>query len=623
MDNILIMKKKYLFMATAAIMMAGCASDDLVGDENISSGETPIAFNMNTSKVTRDGGQTSTQTQASVYADSLGNEFIVWGEKSEANDGTAATAEKLVFKNYRVQYTEGSTGSTVSNTDDWEYVGITPYDDGNTVKVSPSIGTSTKQTIKYWDDAASSYTFTAVSASNSDITNGRVKITKTQTGTGSSNQVYTKGYTITVGAGANPARIYVADRKPVTKANSSTTYARNAVQLQFRNFMSKVRFGIYENIPGYKVVITGIKFNNGTSKTPVEHPTKDTTPVKTFGIDGNFITPGANTKYKVTYVASGNNTNKAQVEVVSDNSNTPATKDTLQTAGTTWLSTTKDSPIATASSSPTYDNADTYKIIMPNPTNNKGMTLTISYDLYSEDTGEKISVGYRTAEVPAEYCQWKSNYAYTYLFKITDKSADLYPITFDAVVETEENGNQETITEVADKTNLVSITTYGIGTDNKVITGKDEYTVNSTIYASVVDNATTITKDDLDDRAKLYTVTAKVADNKSGTAPAITEGNVANCLASSKHVETTDQSTSLKTWTITDLNNGELAVTEVATTAYDFTNQVPTEEGLASTYRTGTMRALKWKPTAAATYVVEYTYNNKKVYKIVKVVAGN
>ena len=259
---------------------------------------------------------------------------------------------------------------------------------------------------------------------------------------------------------------------------------------------------------------------------------------------------------------------------------------------------------------------------MPNPTNNKGMTLTISYDLYSEDTGEKISVGYRTAEVPAEYCQWKSNYAYTYLFKITDKSADLYPITFDAVVETEENGNQETITEVSDKTNLVSITTYGIGTDKKVITGKDEYTAGSTIYASVVDNATTITNDDLDDRAKLYTVTAQVASGKSGTAPAITEGNVANCLASSKHVESTVENTNRKTWTITDLNNGELTVTEAADT-YEFTNQVPTEEGLANTYRTGTMGALKWTPAAAATYVVEYSYDNKKVYKIVKVVASN
>ena len=622
MDNILIMKKKYLFMATAVIMMTGCASDDLVGDENISSGETPIAFNMNTSKVTR---ATLDDKQA---ADSLGNEFIVWGEKNESNGAKAKDGE-LVFQNYRVQYKANTANTTISNTADWEYVGITPYAASTTANeafVSPSVNgtasTGKTQTIKYWDDAASSYTFTAVSASNSDITNGRVKITKTETGENSSD--YAKGYTIEVGAGANPARIYVADRKPVTKAEGSSTYARNAVQLQFRNFMSKVRFGIYENIPGYKVVITGIKFNTATGQTAVEHPTSDQTPVKTFGIDGNFITPGANTKYKVTYVATGANTNKAQVEVVSDNSNTPATKDTLQTAGTTWLSTTKDNPIATASSSPTYDNGNgTYKIIMPNPTNNKGMTLTISYDLYSEDTGEKISVGYRTAEVPAEYCQWKSNYAYTYLFKITDKSADLYPITFDAVVETEDNGNQETITEVSDKTNLVSITTYGIGTDNKVITGKDEYTAGSTIYASVVDNATTVTKDDLDDRAKLYTVVAQVKSGSNGTAPAITEGNVANCLASTKSVQSTVENSSLNTWTITDLNNGQLVVTEVASDAYEFTNQIPTEEGLASTYRTGTMGALKWKPTAAATYVVEYTYNNKKVYKIVKVVASN
>ena len=602
MDNILIMKKKYLFMATAAIMMAGCASDDLVGDENISNGNAPIAFNMNTSKVTR------APLNDKQAADSLGNEFIVWGEKSEANDGTAASAENLVFKNYRVQYTKGSTGSTVSNTDDWEYVGITPYDDGNTVKVSPSIGTSTKQTIKYWDDAASSYTFTAVSASNSDITNGRVKITKTQTGTGSSNQVYTKGYTITVGAGANPARIYVADRKPVTKVNSSTTYARNAVQLQFRNFMSKVRFGIYENIPGYKVVITGIKFNNGTSKTPVEHPTKDTTPVKTFGIDGNFITPGANTKYKVTYVASGNNTNKAQVEVVSDNSNTPATKDTLQTAGTTWLSTTKDSPIATASSSPTYDNAGTYKIIMPNPTNNKGMTLTISYDLYSEDTGEKISVGYRTAEVPAEYCQWKSNYAYTYLFKITDKSADLYPITFDAVVETEENGNQETITSVSEP----SITTFGAKTDSNsktaIVHDENEYVAGDVIYATVIEsnklvNLTT-------SNIQLYTVTTTDA-----TKYPITEASVAHAIEQAAKNPAA--------------SNPKIVATKIGTsgiTANDnLVNVVPTEDGktitLDKTENNPGTPALKWTAADNTVYAIEYSKTEgettTKTYKIV------
>ena len=338
MDNILIMKKKYLFMATAAIMMASCASDDLVGDENISNGNAPIAFNMNTSKVTREGGQTSTQTQASVYADSLGNEFIVWGEKNESNGAKAKDGE-LVFQNYRVQYTANTANTTISNTADWEYVGITPYaasTNANEAFVSPSVNgtasTGKTQTIKYWDDAATSYTFTAVSASKSDISSGKVKITKTETGENSSD--YTKGYTIEVGASANPGRIYVSDRKPVTKAEGSSTYARNAVQLQFRNFMSKVRFGIYENIPGYKVVITGIKFNTAAGQTAVEHPTSGQTQVKTFGIDGNFITPGANTKYKVTYVATGTNTNKAQVEVVSDNSTSPATKDTLQTAGT-------------------------------------------------------------------------------------------------------------------------------------------------------------------------------------------------------------------------------------------------------------------------------------------------
>ena len=123
------MKKNYLFLATAAVLMASCANDDFSGDNTSSpTGTGAIAFNMNTPAMSRADGSTTTEN---AHAKALGNEFIVWGEKNENNSGKQADDADVVFKNYRVQYTASSANTTESNTKDWEYVGITPY----TIKV--------------------------------------------------------------------------------------------------------------------------------------------------------------------------------------------------------------------------------------------------------------------------------------------------------------------------------------------------------------------------------------------------------------------------------------------------------------------------------------------------------
>ena len=105
------MKKNYLFIGAAAIMMASCASDDLVEDENISSGETPIAFSMNTPAMTRNGSATTEHAK-------LNDMFYVWGEKNEHNSETTitdnVTAANTVFQNYTVKYGENTANTTTS-----------------------------------------------------------------------------------------------------------------------------------------------------------------------------------------------------------------------------------------------------------------------------------------------------------------------------------------------------------------------------------------------------------------------------------------------------------------------------------------------------------------------------
>ena len=152
------------------------------------------------------------------------------------------------------------------------------------------------------------------------------------------------------------------------------------------------------------------------------------------------------------------------------------------------------------------------------------LTLRVNYTLVSNDgSGEEIHVYGAKAIVPAVYAQWKSNYAYTYVFKISDKTngktgltdADpegLFPITFDAMITDVQNGNQATVTTVA----TPSITTYQKGHDPKAT---DEYSAKvGDIYVMVED------KNDLGTKGQLYKVTT------SDKGAAISEATVHDAL---------------------------------------------------------------------------------------------
>lgn len=524
------MKKNYLLAVALAIMtMASCSDNDFVGDQRALNAENEgaISFAFDVPTQTRAGG--------SDAATALSNQFIVWGEKNEAS-GSAATAGNLVFKNYIVRWTDNSAYTTTSNTKNWEYVGYEFDNDGIspvTSNYSTNITPNTKdvsvipQTIKYWDYAATSYTFTAVSAKPSDISDGKVTITKNTSGT----TVYDKGYEIAVKSGATVDKIYVADRNQPTVGtgtdrNATNTYGGN-VTMQFRNFMSKIRFGLYETIPGYKVNITNVEYNStGSSST------------SKFGVDGKFLTPGANTAFTVTY-GNGLTTgplNKAIVDV--KDGTTPNDQAYLETAqnvaGSPILSTSPASPVSTVITSPTYDKtAGAYTTILPYSSNTTNMKVKFDFTLTSEDTGETINVSDATAEIPAAYCQWKSNYAYTYILKLNDNTngqiggvTGLYPITFDAVEITDENGNAEFITTVSEP----SITTFGVNSSTGAyVTGGSEYAAGSDIYATFVEGSTVQTPVLGTSGAKhvnIYHVTTPDATNFR-----ITEAAVAEAIA--------------------------------------------------------------------------------------------
>ena len=562
------MKKHLLIAAIAITALASCSSNDFVGDESpqTSSGNVgAISFNMKTPAITR-----GTQEDATA-ATTLGNRFIVWGEKNESGT-TAATAANTVFQNYTVVYGTSTAHTTASNTDDWEYVGQTSY----TTKLTPNAPAS--QTIKYWDNAATSYTFTAVSALDADITGDKVVITKITTGT---TDEYDKGYTIAVKDGATASKIFFADRIHNTPANLNST----AVKFSFRNLQSKLRFGIYERVPGYTVSIDKVYYNSTNSTT-------------NFGVDGKFIIPAANTSFTVKY---GNGTtgtlNKALVAVTADTYGTY-----IASSSTTIMSATS---IGTASSSATMDD---YVSILPYISNTTDLSFTIDYTLTSEDTHETIAITGKSVKVPAAYCKWQANYAYTYLFKITD--SDLTPITFDACYVEDEAGNQETITTVE----TPSITTYS---NASAVTTDNEYKINNNIYV-VVDNAGTLPLLTAEN-AKLYLVTNTTGE---GAAQEITEASVANALANGTPSDKNSDSSN-DTWTVTGVGMKSLIVTSLGVPTLTPASSIPAADsptGVAIDVDGTNNKCAYFKPTAAGTYVFEYNDNTNKHYKIIKVV---
>ena len=597
-NNMLMKTKYFIFAASALVALASCSSNDFVGDESLleNSGSGAIAFSSSTPAITR-----ATQEDAAA-ANALGNKFIVWGEKNESGK-TAATATNTVFQNYTVEYGASTAYTTLSNTDDWEYVGKTSYG----AKLTPAAPT-TSQTIKYWDNGASSYTFTAISALDADISGDKVVITKNIAG--SSNE-YEKGYTIAVKEGASTGNIFFADRINDTPANLKN----NAVKFSFRNLQAKMRFGIYETVPGHSVKIDKVYYNSTNSTT-------------NFGVDGKFIKPAANTSFTVTY---GDGTtgpqNKALVAVSADTYNTY-----LASTSTTIMSATS---IGTASNTATLDD---YVSILPYTSNTTDLSFTIDYTLKSDDTGETTAITGKTVKVPAAYCKWQSNYAYTYLFKITD--SDLTPITFDACYVEDELGNQETITTVSEP----SITTYAKGT---MVTTKNEYLKDANIYV-VVDKSGTVQELAVGTNVKLYT--AKIED---GAAQGITEETVKNAIAQNTDKYDIgvilDEETSLDgyytfngtayvacaaegkadgtttyykpaTYSVKDANGKKLVINAAdGLTAITSIPATDTPTGVAIT-----VNGAQFTPAAAGTYVIEFidtADGNKKYYKVIKVVA--
>ena len=518
------MKKNLFFLAAlGAIALTSCTNDEFVGDNSPNaiqeSTDGAIMFGLNVPNRTRAG-----EYVGATAAEKLGGMFVVEGTKG--TEATDAPSSDVVFDNYLVGYTANTAGTTESNTHNWEYVG---KQTGITSPLRMSADTWTalhtgdgkakSQTIKYWDYSTDQYDFIAWSTGEREavtdaaVAGSKVKVTRINTG----NTLASDGFTLTAASAADLLQCYYTDINTVLKANYG-----EPVTLTFKNMAAKVRVALYETVPGYSVKAVQFYTSDATPTAPTDlaYDKGTAATLFTMGEDklpqsGSVLVyyPHIGTTHRGTAPAFTDRTkdyNKASVTVTPGDA-TATTQafgeltaqyvaaEANETAGTIYLGRTL--PNATFAGAKTDD---FYTAVIPN-TNGKPLTLRVNYTLVSTDgSNEEIKVYGAKAVVPSTYTVWQPNYAYTYIFKISDNSngwtsttnADpkgLFPITFDAVVTNfvDANAEQTTVTTVA----TPSITTYQQGhtkTNDEYsksqLAGKNQVNVKD-VYVQVMNNS--------------------------------------------------------------------------------------------------------------------------------------
>ncbi|WP_418857329.1 hypothetical protein [Segatella sp.] len=580
--------KKYVFLAASALALASCTSDDFLGNTpgNVQSNTSAINFDGGTGKITR----ATTQTGADA-AKTLGYSYVVYGYKT-VND-----VPTTVFDHYTIKW-NGLKDKTESNTCGWEYV-------GQKANSLSSLEGDKDQTIKYWDYSASQYDFVAFSFGKATQGDEEGKVTASKIDN-------TPSYTLT-GNVNELAKCFIADRITATPKETTTKKAnllvgyKDDVQFNFRSLSTKVTMGIYETIPGYSVkdvVFYSDKTTalSGENNKPTLYAASASIPSGKGTITVKFPTTDENnTDYNKAHVEFKAATGSDNSSSIQFGKLSTVDKENEEKGTTGFIG--RD---ITTFSTPKEGNNKKYEVVIPAKVG--ALTLKVDYTLESIDgSGETIKVTGATAVVPEKYTNWEPNYAYTYIFKISDKTngstggstAGLYPITFDAIVTETETGKQETITTIADN----SITTYAKGAIN------EEYKKDANIYVSVNNTTDLHIKKGEDDttptNVKLFTATGTGSYEKN-----ITEATVALCLSKG----TTTATTGEKVLSVDDDN--KLTVTPA--TGLTIATQIEAADAVDGNAISGNFA--KFKPTNAGTYVFEFTdtkNKNTKYYKVI------
>lgn len=576
--------KKYFLFACVAAALVSCSSDEFLGENQDLTqkveNDGAILFKAYNGKASR------ADKVGKDAADLLGGKFIVEGVKASAAS-TKFNAADMVFDDYLVQWTQNTAGTADDNTNDWAYVGLT----------SPT--RTTAQTIKYWDYSANNYQFVAFSTGTLNaVTSTAVAGTSVQVTAIDKAHYDSNAFTLTAAGAGDLAKCYYTDVTTIAKAEYG-----NPVTLKFKNMAAKVRVGLYEIIPGYKV--QNVKFY--TSKPTSLSSTSPAVATATlFTSTSSLPTSGSIT---VSYDDAG----KATASVTAGST----------TAANMGFGAFPATAIGTTLADATFSagdpaNSEFFSAVIP-ANAGQALNLMCDYDLVSEDgSNETIKVYGANAVVPATYTHWLPNYAYTYIFKISQNSngytnpddphSGLFPITFDAVVK------DITDATTAEQTTVTTVATPSVTTYQKGHKKGAEYAAGD-IYVQVQNNATLV--GDLNGTNKSYLYTLAAGKTEADVVDAL-QMNGRNGLV------LTDATASLTTnvTTIPGADGNDITVA-AGTTAkftaaagdyafvYDFTPSTAPEATKVYTYVETTSAPTDWAEDTTNTY---YTKNTDGTY---------
>lgn len=485
--------KKIFYVAATAAMLASCSTDfDL--SEVFGSGGTSETIGFQVQKGNNVTRATSLQN-AGHY------NFGVFGYK-------VSDLVNPIFPDYLVGYFDDNLGYQTSGTTVGDEPGV---EDGKSYWMYEGLGkdeyfgtyagqtlprfyqsNNSKQYLKYWDKSAATTCFYAYAPYvGTETAMERVTYVDgvAQTATGNDTYVMNIPDGMLVAGYDDPTRYeFMYASKKVAAAD----YGHD-VSLDFKRLVAKVNIKFWEDVPGYSVRIIDLK-QDEYEGVYAAAAIKETN-AGNYGYKGGkyYTSNGVKIKFE-----DGVKKHILQYQGTTANNTVPLkfaapTESAIGThryaaaksatdyyaipkgTSTRVLTTTKDGEGNVTG----YEDfpADPYTNSWGNPAEadlaKTGFTFHVSYELTAEDSGERIVVKNATVHVPCEYCNWKENTHYTYIFKITknsngstdtDPTIDptdpdvptdqaLYPIVFDNCT-VEDWTENESEWEITDGTNL-------------------------------------------------------------------------------------------------------------------------------------------------------------------------
>lgn len=455
-----------LLMAVAIVSSCSSGSDDVASPTQptppapVETVELPVTFNAMTSDA-EDANTRATQYGAGA-AGILKNSFRAYGIKLNAN---ANGSTQTVFNGTKVVYTANTAGSSSTNTNDWEYVGVDGY----------------TEHIRYWDQAADGYIFFASAPD----------------GVSSTMNVNETAKTVTMSVPSLVATSYtqisdLSDKfmtsSVVVNPKAGTPSFSGTVNLKFMNALSRIRIGFLSGEDDYSgfdapqhLSIYDVQFSPAANYKSEKPYDLVTTPSVSIPVGGSIETAYKWTKTKSEplseYTVEETTTSKADggrtVNCFTFNNygayngqismhtvgHTPSdgfpshysidgsnyVEEALYVYPTECYKPADGSNPAEPRASSTFvrsDYKDTPEALNDDdihaqwlyvfPTTTPATALATPVNNYTPQDWRlaiKININniefIKTAIVPAEYMQWLPNHQYTYIFKVSPVSLSI------------------------------------------------------------------------------------------------------------------------------------------------------------------------------------------------------